>query len=148
METLELSASQAAEQAYRNLKSKVRFVPKQKIEPKKKKHYKLLFLLVFFPAFAFLYPSNYYKVEGNIHINGSFAENTNIFFYNKQNKEIVSVESGKDGNFTIWLKKGYYKIFFKEIYKNPETSPFSLKMSRNLKNLKIYIPKISNKKTI
>lgn len=148
METLELSASQAAEQAYRNLKSKVKFVPKQKIEPKKKKHYRLLFLLFLLPAFAFLYPSDCYKIEGSIHINGSFAENKDIFFHNKQNKEIVSVKSGKNGNFTIWLEKGYYKIFFKEIYKNPETSPFSLKMSRNLKDLKIYIPKISNKKTI
>lgn len=141
LEKPKLSAAKAAEKAYQDLKNnKIVFIPTTK-EPKKNKNYLWLLLLIFFLfPLIFFYPKNYYKTNGSIHIKGKFAKSTKVYFYNKESKEISSATSDKNGNFTIMLKKGYYKIFFKEVYSNPNKSPFSLKLSRDLKDLKIYIP--------
>lgn len=142
LEKPKLSASQAAEKAYQDLKkNKIVFIPTVKNQPKKKRNYLWLFLLIFlFLPAIILYPQNYYRAKGSVHIKGEFAKNTEIYFYNKENRKTSSTKSDENGNFTVLLKKGYYKIFFKKIYPSPNKTPFSLKLNRDLKDLKLYIP--------
>lgn len=137
-------AAQAAETAYLNLKSKTKFVPQSNntnLKNKKINSWKYYgFIFIFLPVLIPITWQKTYEVKGTIHVNGNFIRNMEIFFCD-ENKKISSVKSGNKGEFKINLTKGNYKIFFKKIYTNEDQTPFSLKLSRNLENLKIYIPK-------
>lgn len=145
--TIEQTASEAASNAldYLNGKKSRIIIGQTKIETKRKSKLKYL-LLVFIVAFVFPFflTTKKYQVKGSVHINGNFAKNHQINFLDK-NDNLIKIESDNSGNFQLSLKEGIYKIYltgakFKK-YSNPKTTPFSLKLSKNINELRIYVPK-------
>jgi hypothetical protein len=148
--TIELTAAQAASEALDIINNKKpRFViGKKTVEEKKTKYFSKYFLLIFIVAFLlpfFITQQKKYKVEGSVHINGKFAKDQEINFLDK-NKKLIKIKSDNSGEFKLDLAEGIYKIYltgsgFKK-YSKPETTPFSLKLSKNMEELRIYIPKL------
>lgn len=152
MELIEIkkSAAQSASEALDDIKHgrrKVIFVKekinvKEKIKPKNNKKFLLFGFLCSFCLIPFFIIEKQYEIKGSINVLG---KNCEIIFSDKEEEK--STISSVQGDFSIFLKKGIYKIYIKEEnvperYKMPETTPFSIKLSRDLKNIRIYIPNI------
>lgn len=151
MEATIRSASQAAAEALDIVNNKKpRIVIGRRIteEEKKPKSFSKYFLLIFIVVFLFPFFINTtkkYQVQGSVHIDGKFAQDHEINFLDK-NKNLIKIKSNELGKFTIKLQEGIYKIYltgskFKK-YSKAETTPFSLKLNKNMEELRIYIPKI------
>lgn len=138
------SAAQAASETLDDIKHgrrRVVFVKEIKTKKKTNKKFLLLGSLILFCLTPFLLIEKQYQIKGSINVLGKKSE---IIFINE--KEEKSTISNEQGDFSIFLKKGIYKIYIKENaperYKMPETTPFSIKLNRNLENIRIYIPNI------
>jgi hypothetical protein len=147
-----ITAQIAAEEAYKDLISgragvrTANFKLKQTLYQKEKNkiNYKYLFYFLFIiilsPLF-FIY-ENKYEIKGTVSVDGNLAKNCKLNFLDKS--ELYSVVSDNEGEFIIKLKKGFYRIYLdvpSKKYSSPETSPFAIKLSRNLENMRIYVPK-------
>lgn len=146
------SASEEAAEALEYLrtgKRKIIIGRKKQIEiPKTKNKIKyLLFgsLMLLFSFCYFLYFEKKYEITGSVHINGNFMKNHQMCFLRRGEEQIESILSDELGNFSIKLREGFYRIYFikdcPKKYLRPDTSPLAIKVSRNLKNIRIYIPK-------
>lgn len=145
------SASEVATEALEYLRTGKRKIvfglpkqPKHKTKNKiKLKYFVMLFLfcLLFCP---FLFLEKKYEIKGSVHIGGNFIKNHQMYFLEREG-EIKAIYSDELGNFNIKLKKGFYRIYFEKNapkkYLMPETSPLAIKLSRNLENIRIYVPR-------
>lgn len=113
-----------------------------KSKPKIKKRYFAIIFIVILIFCPLLFIEKKYQIEGSINIGGQIIKNHKIYFLEKEGA-IQSVVSNENGNFNIKLKKGFYKIYFEKNaprrYLMPETTPFAIKLSRNLKNIRLYV---------
>lgn len=153
------TAQIAAEEAYKDLLSgragikaanfrlKQSLLGKEHQKIKNKINYKyflffILFIIILSPMF-FLYERTYH-IKGTVSVEGNLAKNCKLNFLNKENYDIHCITSDDKGKFAINLKKGFYKIYLDipiKQYSRPETSPFAIKISRNLENIRLYVPK-------
>ena len=146
--TIERSAAQSAAEALdiiNNKKPRI-IIGNKTIEEKKSKskYFLLIFIVVFLFPF-FINTTKKYQVQGSVHIDGKFAQDHEINFLDK-NRNLIKIKSDELGKFTVKLQEGIYKIYltgkkFKK-YSKAETTPFSLKLNKNMEELRIYIPKI------
>lgn len=143
MELLEKkSASEVASEIlddFKHGRRKIVFGTEKNIKPKKNK--KFLFLALLIICFVpFLLIKKEFQIKGSINV---FGKNCEIIFLDEEEKSTISNEQG---DFSIFLKEGIYKIYIKENvpekYKNPETTPFLIKLNRDLENIRIHIPNI------
>jgi hypothetical protein len=84
-----------------------------------------------------------FQIKGSVNVRKRAAADQEInFFYEKEN--IQKIQTDSLGNFHLKLSEGTYKIYFSENvskkYSEPETTPLSIKVNRDLENIKIYIP--------
>lgn len=148
--TIQRSASEAAADALDIVNNKKPRIVIGKIitEEEKPKYFLKHFLLIFIVVLLFPFFTNTtkkYQVKGSVHIDGKFAQDHEINFLDK-NKNLIKIRSDELGKFTIKLKEGIYKIYITgskfNKYSKAETTPFSLKLNKNMEELRIYIPKI------
>lgn len=119
-------------------KSKMQIKAKPKI---KKRYFVLVFVLILLFCPLLLIEKKY-QIEGSVSIGGQIIKNHKIYFLEREGA-IQSVVSDENGSFEIKLKKGFYKIYFEKNaprrYLMSETTPFAIKLSRNLKNIRLYV---------
>lgn len=138
------SAADAAAETIDFIKSKkIKFGKNKFVEPNKKikikfKYFAIPILFaIYFCCLFFL--EKEYKIKGMVNISGNTQLRINFL---DQDKSLNSVLSEPSGRYEIKLKKGYYKIYFEkdvpEKFISPKTSPFFIKLDRDLDNINIY----------
>lgn len=137
-------ASQEALDYFTGKKKRLNSQIPQITKPKPKNKYPILLIIfAIIPAVFFLPIKTGYKVKGSININKNIASNQEIKFEDNQGN-ILETETNEKGQFELNLQEGNYKIYFSKNvskkYLKPETTPFIIKVNRNLENIKIYVP--------
>lgn len=146
MKTLAASASTTAREILEDIKygrtRNVKFGSQIQLKkPPAKIRFKetiLTTLLFVFSVFAIKEWYSKYTVNGFSALNGQgVLPNVSLEFHKIDSNEVYRVKSSRDGDFSLRLTKGTYKVCskdenFQKDYRNPKTTPIRVKIEQNI----------------
>ena len=109
----------------------------------------ILFFLVSWAVYSGIqnYFFHKYSVGGYAYNKGNTLASYELAFHSTDSENVITCRSNANGDFHARLKEGFYKICvlspdnISEVYKNPKSTPFRIKVTQDLESIRLYIVK-------